>query len=121
MTHDSDRISPTFVDRPVLGRPSMLLATLVAVAAIALIPLAALMALAGGGDKVANCVLLFSLDKPEAFPVDVWIQRALQEWYLDGGERQLSKLNMRLWARDRFGPHAGYANQYLFHGRRLER
>ena len=41
MTHDSDRISPTFVDRPVLGRPSMLLATLVAVAAIALIPLAA--------------------------------------------------------------------------------
>ena len=44
MTHDSDRISPTFVDRPVLGRPSMLLATLVAVAAIALIPLAALMA-----------------------------------------------------------------------------
>ena len=79
-----------------------------------------LTALAGVGDKVANCVLLFSLDKPEAFPVDVWVQRALQEWYLDGSERRLSKLNMRLWARDRFGPHAGYANQYLFHARRLQ-
>ena len=79
-----------------------------------------LTALAGVGDKVANCVLLFSLDKPEAFPVDVWVQRALQEWYLEGSERKLSKLNMRLWARDRFGPHAGYANQYLFHARRLQ-
>ena len=79
-----------------------------------------LTALAGVGDKVANCVLLFSLDKPDAFPVDVWVQRALQEWYLDGSERKLSKLNMRLWARDRFGPHAGYANQYLFHARRVQ-
>jgi N-glycosylase/DNA lyase len=79
-----------------------------------------LTSLSGVGDKVANCVLLFSLDKPEAFPVDVWIQRALQEWYLDGNAQKLSKLKMRLWARDRFGPHAGYANQYLFHARRLQ-
>ena len=34
----------------------------------------------GVGDKVANCVLLFSLDKPEAFPVDTWIDKALQKW-----------------------------------------
>ena len=48
--------------------------------------------------------------------VDVWIERALQEWYLGG--RKLSRKKMRLWAQDRFGPYAGYANHYLFHGRR---
>ena len=80
--------------------------------------LRALTKLPGVGDKVANCVLLFALDKPEAFPVDVWVRRALDEWYLDGTGRRLSALEMRLWARRHFGPHAGYANQYLFHDRR---
>ena len=83
----------------------------------------ALTALPGVGDKVANCVLLFSLDKLEAFPVDVWVHRVLQEWYLkdmtvDCGKK-LSKKDMRPWAQERFGPYAGYANQYLFHDRRL--
>ena len=93
----------------------------------------ALTALDGVGDKVANCVLLFSLDKPHAFPVDVWVHRALKEWYLDGqgpgtGGRShylskgksISRINMRLWAQEYFGPYAGYANQYLFHDRRLQ-
>ena len=80
--------------------------------------LEALTALPGVGDKVANCVLLFSLDKLEAFPVDVWIHRVLQEWYLDRS-RKLSRSEMRLWAQDYFKPYAGYANQYLFHNRRL--
>ena len=79
-----------------------------------------LLSLDGVGDKVANCILLFSLDKLEAFPVDVWIERALQEWYLDGAGQKLSRKNMRLWARDYFGPYAGYANHYLFHDRRLQ-
>lgn len=80
--------------------------------------LEALVTLAGVGDKVANCVLLFSLDKPEAFPVDTWIIRVLREWYLDGVlPNSLPK--MRSWAQDYFGPYAGYANQYLFHDRRL--
>ena len=93
--------------------------------------LEAVIALDGVGDKVANCVLLFSLDKLEAFPVDVWVNRALQEWYFDG-RRPLSPNNRRkrkggeispktarLWAQEHFGPYAGYANQYLFHDRRL--
>ncbi len=80
--------------------------------------LEALLQLPGVGDKVANCVMLFSLDKPNAFPVDVWVQRALQDWYL-GPAKKLSPVKMRLWAQEYFGPHAGYANQYLFHGRRL--
>ena len=77
--------------------------------------------LAGVGDKVANCVLLFSLDKPEAFPVDVWIDRALREWYFeDGVGKSLPRTRMREWAQARFGKYAGYANQYLFHSRRLQ-
>ena len=78
--------------------------------------LAALLTLAGVGDKVANCALLFSLDKLDAFPIDVWTERVLHEWYLDG--RKMSRGNMRLWARDYFGEFAGYANHYLFHARR---
>ena len=82
--------------------------------------LEALIALPGVGDKVANCAMLFSMDKLEAFPVDVWVHRALQEWYLGGTEVKLSNKKMREWAQERFGPYAGYANQYLFHSRRLQ-
>ena len=75
----------------------------------------------GIGDKVANCVLLFSMDKLEAFPVDVWIDRVLREVYVDamGTKKMPSKSQMRLWAQNYFGNYAGYANQYLFHRRRL--
>ena len=82
--------------------------------------LEALTALQGVGDKVANCVLLFSLDKLESFPVDVWVHRALQEWYLGGMDKKLPLKDMRLWAQEHFGQYAGYANQYLFHNRRLQ-
>jgi len=84
--------------------------------------LAELTALPGVGDKVANCVMLFSLDKLEAFPIDVWIKRALEEWYLSerpGGAKLVAR-ELRPWAQQHFGPYAGYANQYLFHKRRLQ-
>lgn len=75
----------------------------------------------GIGDKVANCILLFSMDKPEAFPVDTHIMKAIRQWYPDaarmdsrGGRR------VREWAQGRFGRFAGYANHYLFHSRRME-
>lgn len=82
--------------------------------------LEALVELPGVGDKVGNCVLLFSLDKPRAFPVDVWIDRALREWYPEVVEQKLTRKAMRPWAQEYFGAYAGYANQYLFHGRRLQ-
>lgn len=71
-----------------------------------------LLALPGVGEKVAECVLLFALERGEAFPVDVWIQRAMQTLYLRG--RRASPLVIREWARGRFGRLAGYANQHLF-------
>ncbi len=80
--------------------------------------LEALTSLEGVGDKVANCVLLLSLDKPEAFPVDTHVDQRLREWYLDGFRP--NRLKMRVWAQEYFGPHAGYANHYLFHDRRLQ-
>ena len=82
--------------------------------------LPALTALPGVGDKVANCVMLFSLDKPEAFPVDVWIKRAIEDWYAEETHGKTSRSDMRAWAQRRFGQYAGYANQYMFHGRRLQ-
>ena len=75
-----------------------------------------LMAFPGVGPKVADCSLLFSLDHLEAFPVDRWVMRAVEEWYdIKPGMTQEA---MGRWARDRFGQYAGYAGQYMFHARR---
>lgn len=72
----------------------------------------ALLVLPGVGEKVAECVLLFGLGHSEAFPVDVWIRRAVERFYLRG--RRASPRIIREWASERFGPLAGYANQHLF-------
>ena len=74
--------------------------------------------LPGVGDKVANCILLFSLDQNEAFPVDVWIQRVLKEKYFNIKDKT-NIIKVRLKAQKYFSNYAGYANQYLFHNRRL--
>ena len=77
-----------------------------------------LMRLPGIGPKVAACISLFSLDKLEAFPIDVWVHRALYESH-QRTEKAPSNQRLLEWAQDYFGPYAGYANQFLFHGTRL--
>jgi len=67
----------------------------------------------GVGEKVADCVLLFSLDKLETFPVDRWVQRAAERLFFRG--RKLSPKMVRDWGREHYGRYAGYAQQYLFH------
>jgi N-glycosylase/DNA lyase len=74
---------------------------------------AELMTLRGVGGKIADCVLLFAYGFDGAFPVDVWIERALQELYFP--RRRASAPRLRKFAATHFGPHAGYAQQYLFH------
>jgi N-glycosylase/DNA lyase len=74
---------------------------------------AELMTLRGVGGKIADCVLLFGYGFDSAFPVDVWIERALQELYFP--RRRASEKRLRAFAATHFGPHAGYAQQYLFH------
>ena len=75
----------------------------------------------GIGSKIADCIAVFSLEKLEAFPIDVWVRRALGEWYFPGLEKPPPDRELLAWAQTYFGRYAGYAQQYLFHGRRLER
>lgn len=72
-----------------------------------------LMEFPGVGEKVADCVLLFSLDKLETFPVDRWVQRVAERLFFRG--RKLTPRKVREWGREHYGRYAGYAQQYLFH------
>jgi len=82
----------------------------------------------GVGLKVADCVLLFSLGKLEAFPVDVWIKRVILKYYVKhfpkefvrkiSVEKSLTSSDykkLNLFGRRYFGEHAGYAQEYLYH------
>lgn len=69
----------------------------------------ALLTLPGVGDKVACCVQLFSLGDRSAFPVDVWVRRAMRDWF------GIDKRGVRAEALRLFGPQAGLVQQYLFH------
>lgn len=88
--------------------------------------------LPGVGPKVADCVLLFSLEKLQAFPVDVWIRRAILKYYaryfpkefvkrLSAQESLSSSGYEKLgsFGREYFGDYAGYAQEYLYHHERM--
>ena len=72
-----------------------------------------LMGCYGIGDKIGDCIALFALDKFEAFPVDVWVARATARYF--PRQTQPTGDELVMWAQDRFGKYAGYANQLLFH------
>lgn len=72
-----------------------------------------LLRLPGVGEKIADCVLLFAYGFPTAFPVDVWVMRALRKFYFRG--RRIRPARLRGFIPAYFGPQAGYAQQYLFH------
>jgi len=87
-----------------------------------------LLTLLGVGLKVADCVSLFALEKLEAFPVDVWIKRAILKHYANHFEEEfirrislkksLTKADyerLSLFGRSYFGVYAGYAQEYLYH------
>jgi N-glycosylase/DNA lyase len=78
---------------------------------------ARLLALPGIGRKIADCVLLFACGFETAFPVDVWVARVLREFYFAG--RPVPPRALLEFTASHFGPHAGYAQQYLFHFARL--
>jgi len=94
----------------------------------------ALVEFPGVGLKVADCVLLFSLGKMEAFPVDVWVKRVILNHYADQLPKLLvKKLSTRdslsnseyeklnAFGRSYFGQYAGYAQEYLYHCERTQR
>lgn len=89
----------------------------VQLSAIASLPLSearsALTELPGVGRKIADCALLFGFGFQAAFPIDVWVLRALRDLYFP--HRRVTPQKLRIFADTHFGPHAGYAQQYLFH------
>jgi len=74
---------------------------------------AELIKLPGVGRKIADCVLLFAYGFQSAFPVDVWVMKALQKLYFP--RRRAKAKRLRHFSETHFGPNAGYAQQYLFH------
>ncbi len=94
----------------------------------------ALLEFSGVGLKVADCVLLFSLEKMEAFPVDVWVKRVILNHYANQLPAETVKKmqshnsltnseyqKIGDFARSYFGWYAGYAQEYLFHFERTQR
>ena len=72
--------------------------------------------LPGVGDKVADCALLFGCRHASAFPVDVWVDRLLRDWF---GIACASRAAMCRQARELLGEHAGIMQQFLFHAARM--
>ena len=74
----------------------------------------------GVGNKVADCILLFSLEKLEAFPLDRWILKILEKYYQQNlqvekktiTDKQYKILHEKIV--EYFGPYCGYAQQFLF-------
>jgi N-glycosylase/DNA lyase len=74
----------------------------------------------GIGNKVADCILLFSLNKLEAFPLDTWMIKILEKYYSNQfniktktiTEKQYQILHEKIV--NYFGPYCGYAQQFLF-------
>ena len=85
----------------------------------------------GIGNKIADCILLFSLEKLESFPIDVWIARALSSYYgwlfseNKNKEKKEKKMDDKITfkqynilseaIRNYFGKYSGYAQQFLYY------
>ncbi|MBE5762223.1 MAG: DNA-3-methyladenine glycosylase 2 family protein [Clostridiales bacterium] len=75
-----------------------------------------LLKLKGVGEKVADCILLFSCGYDNAFPVDVWVKRVMGSLYgVEGTTKVVKKSAFEL-----FGNDAGIVQQALFHSARLK-
>ena len=74
----------------------------------------------GIGNKVADCILLFSLEKSEAFPLDRWMLRILQKYYSNRFQLTTKTITNNSYDDihqkivEYFGKYAGYSQQYLF-------
>lgn len=71
-----------------------------------------LMEFSGIGPKVSDCIMLFSMDKADAFPIDVWVKRVMEHFYIPEGT---SLKRIQSFAQNKFGALAGFAQQYLFY------
>ena len=73
----------------------------------------------GVGDKVADCIVLFSMRRFDVFPVDVWVRRVMNELYIKNkDETKIKKEDIRKLAEKKYSNLAGIAQQYLFYWKR---
>lgn len=72
-----------------------------------------LLKLCGVGNKVADCITLFALNRFDAFPVDVWIKRIMEYCYFENETQDIPIISQ--FASDKFGELGGIAQQYLFY------
>ena len=79
-----------------------------------------LLKLDGVGEKVADCIMLFStLKRLDVFPIDVWVRRVMNELYIKAeDETKINKKEIRKIAEDKYKNLAGIAQQYLFYWKR---
>lgn len=78
-----------------------------------------LLKLDGVGEKVADCIMLFSLKRYDVFPIDVWVRRVMNDLYIHNeDEEKVSKKELQKLAQDKFLGISGLAQQYLFYWRR---
>ena len=79
-----------------------------------------LLTLSGVGEKVADCILLFStLKRFDVFPIDVWVRRVMNELYIKNeDETKVNKKEIQKLAYEKFGKLEGLAQQYLFYWKR---
>ncbi len=74
----------------------------------------------GVGNKVADCIMLFSLNKLDAFPLDRWMIRILEKYYSEQFQLETKTITKKQYdilhekIVNHFGPFAGYAQQFLF-------
>ena len=74
----------------------------------------------GVGNKVADCILLFSLNKLEAFPLDTWMIKILEKYYSNQFNIETKTITKKQYQIlhekivNYFGPYCGYAQQFLF-------
>lgn len=71
-----------------------------------------LMIFPGIGPKVSDCIMFFSMDKDDVFPIDIWVKRVMEYFYVPEGT---SLKKIQIFAQDKFGDIAGFAQQYLFY------
>ena len=78
-----------------------------------------LLKLPGVGGKVADCIMLFALNKFEVFPIDVWVRRVMNELYIKNeDETKVDKKEIAKLAQEKYANLAGLAQQYLFYWKR---
>ncbi len=78
-----------------------------------------LLKLSGVGEKVADCIILFALNKFEVFPIDVWVRRVMNDLYIKNeDETKVDKKEIAKLAQQKYSKLAGLAQQYLFYWKR---